>query len=86
MLEISQPRAGVGRLLFVTWFRRIVPLLGRLIGRQSAYSYLPASLDRYPSPEEIGRLMAAAGLEAVEWRWLPTGLATLHTAVREAAP
>ncbi len=82
ILEISVPRSSVGRLLFATWFRRIIPLLGRLIGRHRAYSYLPASLDRYPPPEDVAGLMRERGFEQVSWRWLPSGFATLHVGVR----
>ena len=82
VLEIAEPRGGVGRLLFTTWFRRIVPWLGRIIGRGSAYAYLPESLARYPWPEEVARMFADAGLEDVRWRRLATGLATLHVGVR----
>lgn len=85
VLEISEPRSGVGRFLFVTWFRRIIPALGRLIGRRAAYSYLPASLERFPPPEEVADLMRAAGLHRVGWRWLPTGFATLHVGERGPA-
>jgi demethylmenaquinone methyltransferase/2-methoxy-6-polyprenyl-1,4-benzoquinol methylase len=84
VLEIAAPRSGAGRLLFTTWFRRIVPLLGRLIGQPAAYAYLPASLDRYPAPAQVAEAMRAAGFDAVRWRWLPTGLATLHVGRRES--
>jgi len=83
VLEISEPPSGAGRLLYETWFRRIIPGLGRLIGRRAAYRYLPASLDRYPSPGAVAELLVDAGLVDVAWRWLPTGFATLHTARRE---
>jgi demethylmenaquinone methyltransferase/2-methoxy-6-polyprenyl-1,4-benzoquinol methylase len=85
VLEIAEPRAGLARLLFVTWFRRLVPVLGRVIRRRSAYAYLPASLERYPAPEAIARRMAEAGLCDVHWTWLPSGFATLHVAVRGTA-
>jgi demethylmenaquinone methyltransferase/2-methoxy-6-polyprenyl-1,4-benzoquinol methylase len=78
VLEIAVPRGGIGLALFRTWFRGVVPRLGRLARRPQAYAYLPASLDRYPPPDEIERRMLAAGLAPVRWRWLPTGLATLH--------
>ncbi|HEX6140542.1 MAG TPA: bifunctional demethylmenaquinone methyltransferase/2-methoxy-6-polyprenyl-1,4-benzoquinol methylase UbiE [Candidatus Limnocylindria bacterium] len=82
VLEIAEPRNPVARLLFGTWFRRVVPRLGSLIGLGSAYAYLPASLDRYPGPEEVARRMADAGLAHVGWRWLATDLATLHVGTR----
>lgn len=78
VLEIARPTARLPRLAFALWFRRLVPLLGRLIGRGSAYAYLPASLKAYPPPQRVGELMAAAGLTRVRWRWLRGGMTTLH--------
>jgi len=85
VLEIVEPRSGIARFLFLTWFRRIVPLLGRVIGRRAAYQYLPASLAHYPPPDRVAALMREAGFGRVDWRWLPTGLATLHVGIREPA-
>jgi demethylmenaquinone methyltransferase / 2-methoxy-6-polyprenyl-1,4-benzoquinol methylase len=82
VLEIAEPRSGVGRLLFEAWFRRIVPQLGRLVRQMDAYTYLPASLERYPSPDDVAGRMKVAGFDPVRWRWLPTGLATLHVGRR----
>ena len=84
ILEIAQPRAAGPRLLHAAWFRRVVPLLGRLIGRGTAYAYLPTSLDDYPSPEAVGALMADAGLAHIRWRWLRGGMTTLHVGERPA--
>lgn len=81
VLEIAEPRAGLGRILFRTWFRRVVPVLGRVAGSAAAYRYLPASLETYPTPEAVARLMADAGLQQVRWRWLATGMATLHAGI-----
>ena len=86
VLEIAEPNAGLGRLVFGTWFRRMVPILGRVAGSASAYRYLPASLETYPDPQGIAGLMADAGLRQVRWRWLPTGMATLHVAIAGPEP
>jgi demethylmenaquinone methyltransferase/2-methoxy-6-polyprenyl-1,4-benzoquinol methylase len=80
VLEIGRPAATLPRLVHRTWFRRVVPVIGRVIGRGAAYAYLPASLDAYPEPRRIGELMAAAGLVRVRWRWLRGGMVTLHVA------
>jgi demethylmenaquinone methyltransferase/2-methoxy-6-polyprenyl-1,4-benzoquinol methylase len=86
VLEIAEPRGGPARLLFSTWFRRVVPWLGRLAGRGDAYAYLPRSLDRYPPPPRVAQLMADAGLVEVRWRWLTTRLVTLHVGIRDDGP
>jgi demethylmenaquinone methyltransferase/2-methoxy-6-polyprenyl-1,4-benzoquinol methylase len=78
VLEIAQPRGGPGRALFGLWFRRVVPLLGRVVRHPGAYAYLPASVLSYPAPERVADLLRDAGLVDVRWRWLTSGLATLH--------
>lgn len=78
VLELATPQARLPRMLHDTWFRRVVPVLGRLVGRGAAYTYLPASLDTYPTPEVVAELMAGAGLGRVRWRWLTGGMTTLH--------
>ena len=78
VLEIATPRSAVGRAVAGTWFRRIVPLVGRLAGGGAAYGYLPRSVEGYPRPEEIAALMAEVGLLDVGWRRLALGRVTLH--------
>src|SRR5207244_7694909 len=52
ILEITQAR-GVLRPFFSLCFARIVPLIGKLLPGGSAYTYLPASVKRCPSAEEL---------------------------------
>ncbi len=78
VLEIAIPEHGIARVVFESWFRRVIPLLGRFAGRHSAYRYLPQSLLEYPPPHVVAALLASAGLRAVRWRRLPSGMATLH--------
>jgi demethylmenaquinone methyltransferase / 2-methoxy-6-polyprenyl-1,4-benzoquinol methylase len=82
VLEIAEPRRRLPMLVHRVWFRRVVPLLGKLIGRGEAYRYLPGSLEAYPSPERVAELMRAAGLTRVRWRWLTGGMTTLHVGER----
>jgi len=51
ILEITQPR-GPLKPFFSLWFDRIVPLLGRILPGGKAYTYLPASVRRFPGAEE----------------------------------
>ena len=78
VLEIATPRGAVGRAVAGTWFRRVVPLVGRLAGGGGAYRYLPRSVEGYPRPEAIAALMAEVGLTDVRWRRLALGMVTLH--------
>jgi demethylmenaquinone methyltransferase / 2-methoxy-6-polyprenyl-1,4-benzoquinol methylase len=78
-LEITQPTIPVFREFYALWFRRIVPVLGRLAAQdESAYTYLPASVLRFPPPEELKRLMEQAGLRNVRYEILAGGIIALH--------
>ena len=47
------------------WFDRLVPLLGKVLPGGAAYTYLPASVQRFPRPEELCELLREAGFENV---------------------
>jgi demethylmenaquinone methyltransferase / 2-methoxy-6-polyprenyl-1,4-benzoquinol methylase len=78
ILEITQPR-GVLKPFFSLWFDRIVPLLGKVLPGGSAYSYLPASVKRFPHAEGLAELMQANGFADVEFRLLAGSIVALHT-------
>ena len=82
VLEIATPRNRIGQALAAVWFRRMVPAIGRAAGAGSAYRYLPASVRRYPPPEEIATIMREAGLAGVRWRRMGLGMVTLHAGRR----
>ena len=78
-LEITRPRNLLAPF-FVLWFDVLVPLAGRLLPGGSAYAYLPASVRRFQTPEELARCCARAGFAHVRWRLLGGGIVALHTA------
>jgi demethylmenaquinone methyltransferase/2-methoxy-6-polyprenyl-1,4-benzoquinol methylase len=82
ILEITTPR-GILAPFYRVWFDRIVPLLGRVLPGGEAYTYLPASVRRFPPPEELASLLAANGLSSVRYRTFAGGIVALH--VGEAA-
>ncbi|HKU58584.1 MAG TPA: ubiquinone/menaquinone biosynthesis methyltransferase [Gaiellaceae bacterium] len=80
ILEITRPR-GVLRPFFTLWFDKLVPLLGRVLPGGSAYTYLPASVRRFPGAEELARQMHDAGFGDVRFRLLGGSIVALHTGV-----
>jgi demethylmenaquinone methyltransferase/2-methoxy-6-polyprenyl-1,4-benzoquinol methylase len=82
ILEITTPRGPLAPFYRV-WFDRVIPLLGRVLPGGAAYTYLPASVRRFPGPEELAQRMAAAGFEDVRFRRFAGGIVALH--VGEAA-
>jgi len=51
-------------------------------GDRAAYSYLPASVERFTTPEEFGALMIRSGFTNVSSSPLTGGIAHLHRGVK----
>lgn len=78
ILDFGEPKGLVGQLYRV-YFRRVLPAIGTLIsGVRGPYSYLPASVLRFPSPEEMLQRMRAAGFTQVTWTPYTFGIAGLY--------
>jgi demethylmenaquinone methyltransferase/2-methoxy-6-polyprenyl-1,4-benzoquinol methylase len=82
ILEITNPRRPPLSTFFGLWFDRLVPLLGTLAGDSAAYSYLPESVKRFPSPEELAMIMDRAGLERIRYTILAGGIIAIHSGAR----
>ena len=80
VLEITRP-VGVARPFFRLWFDVLVPLAGKVVPGGKAYTYLPASVRRFPGPEDLKAVIEQAGFGEVEYRRLGGGIVALHTAV-----
>jgi len=83
ILEITKPR-GPLRVFYRLWFDGLVPLAGKVLPGGSAYSYLPASVRRFPGPDDLSRLLEAAGFGDVRYRLFAGGIVALHTGRRLA--
>jgi demethylmenaquinone methyltransferase/2-methoxy-6-polyprenyl-1,4-benzoquinol methylase len=80
ILEITQPR-GLLRPFYKLWFDGLVPLAGKLLPGGSAYTYLPASVRRFPAAREFAQMIEASGFEQVRYRLFAGGIVALHTGV-----
>ena len=78
VLEITRPQ-GALRPFFRLWFDGVVPLIGKVVPGGSAYTYLPASVRRFPGPEELAALLRGAGFDDVRYRLFAGGIVALHT-------
>jgi demethylmenaquinone methyltransferase / 2-methoxy-6-polyprenyl-1,4-benzoquinol methylase len=81
VLEITRPR-GLLRPFFRFWFDVLVPLAGKVLPGGKAYTYLPASVRRFPGPEDLSGLFERAGFEHVSYRLLGGGSVALHVGTR----
>ena len=77
ILEFSEPEGLLGNL-YNLYFKSVLPRIGRLIsGTKDAYSYLPASVARFPAPAEMIVRMQNAGFREVSWTPYTFGIAGL---------
>ena len=69
--------------LFQFYFKRVMPLVGGMLsGSRSAYSYLPESVDNFPTANDLAGRMRKAGLEDVTYALLGMGTVAIHTGKR----
>jgi demethylmenaquinone methyltransferase/2-methoxy-6-polyprenyl-1,4-benzoquinol methylase len=83
VLDFNQPRGPLG-VAYSLYFRHVLPRLGRLISRDpSAYTYLPASVERFPHPARMIEMMTAAGFAGALWTSYTFGVAGVYRAVKQ---
>ena len=80
ILEITQPR-GALRPFYSLWFNRVVPLLGKALPGGDAYTYLPASVKRFPTAERLADVLRETGFDEVSFRLFGGTIVALHTGV-----
>lgn len=86
ILEFSLPRSPMLRRFYLWYFREILPRVGRLVSKHpSAYTYLPQSVEAFPSPAQFSQQLRAAGFGTVRAVPLTFGVVYLFVAVKDAA-
>jgi demethylmenaquinone methyltransferase / 2-methoxy-6-polyprenyl-1,4-benzoquinol methylase len=83
ILEFSEPRSGPLAAVFRFYFGHILPRIGGAIsGDSDAYTYLPRSVSKFPSPTGLAALMEQTGFTGVRIASWNFGSVILHTARR----
>jgi demethylmenaquinone methyltransferase / 2-methoxy-6-polyprenyl-1,4-benzoquinol methylase len=83
VLEFTTPPNALMRRLYLFYFHRILPLVGRIVsGHPWAYTYLPESVKEFPGPDDLAESMRASGFREASWRYLTGGIAAIHVADR----
>jgi len=77
ILEITTPRGALAPF-YEIWFDRVVPQLGKVLPGGDAYTYLPASVRRFPPPDELAALLERTGFANVRYRLFAGGIVALH--------
>lgn len=79
ILEFCEPKTGVIAGLYRAYFSKVLPRIGGAIsGSGEAYAYLPASVARFPTPDELANWMRVSGFADVCYEVWSFGAVTLH--------
>lgn len=83
VLELSTPKKFPVKQLFGFYFNNILPLFGKMLSKDdSAYTYLPESVNAFPDGEDFKKVMAAAGFEHNTSKSLTLGICSLYTGIK----
>jgi len=86
ILEFSQPTNSLFKAMYYFYFKKILPLVGKLISRSkyNAYAYLPYSVLEFPDRYGLKTLMESCGLVGVEIYARTLGIVTVHVGKKPA--
>lgn len=83
IVELTPPPSFPMKQLFWLYAHVVMPLLGRLISHDdSAYTYLPASMEAFPQPEQMEGILRKAGFTEVRWSRFTFGISTMYLATK----
>ncbi|MGA9355173.1 MAG: class I SAM-dependent methyltransferase [Terriglobales bacterium] len=83
ILDFGEPKGLMGSIYRI-YFKHVLPKIGTLIsGVRGPYAYLPASVERFPAPEEMLGRMRQAGFDEASWTPYTFGIAGLYLGVKD---
>lgn len=83
VLELTTPEKGIFRSLYLLYFQKILPVIGSFFSKDhTAYTYLPDSVLKFPSPVEFSKLMKQAGFENIRFKQMTFGIVTLFVGTK----
>ncbi len=78
ILDFGEPKGAMGAL-YQIYFKQVLPRVGTIIsGVNGPYAYLPASVERFPPPQEMLARMKRAGFAEATWTPYTFGVAGLY--------
>jgi demethylmenaquinone methyltransferase / 2-methoxy-6-polyprenyl-1,4-benzoquinol methylase len=83
VLEFSRPDSFPFRQIYLFYFQRILPLVGRaLSSHRDAYTYLPDTVMNFPVGPEFRAIMEKVGFREFREERLTGGIATVYSAMK----
>jgi demethylmenaquinone methyltransferase / 2-methoxy-6-polyprenyl-1,4-benzoquinol methylase len=84
VLEFSKPPSWIVRIFYNFYSKTVLPFAGRLISKdKTAYQYLPASIEKFPSGVDFIQHLEACGYVSCSVRPLSFGIVSLYIGFRK---
>ena len=81
IVELAPPPRFPMKQLFWLYAHVVMPIIGRIISHDdSAYTYLPASMEAFPQAEQMEGILRKAGFKDVQWQRFTFGISTMYLA------
>ena len=83
VLEFSMPKNRIVRWVYSQYAHRLLPRIGGMISKdKQAYTYLPDSVEEFPSPERFAEILRGVGFKSVKTRSQSFGIAYIYDATK----
>ncbi|GJM60145.1 bifunctional demethylmenaquinone methyltransferase/2-methoxy-6-polyprenyl-1,4-benzoquinol methylase UbiE [Persicobacter diffluens] len=83
IIEFSKPKIFPFKQIYNAYFRFVLPAVGRVISKdQSAYTYLPESVNAFPDGEKFTKILDKVGYKETECIPLTFGISSIYTATK----
>jgi demethylmenaquinone methyltransferase/2-methoxy-6-polyprenyl-1,4-benzoquinol methylase len=84
VLELTTPEKGFFRQIYLGYFNKILPIIGSFFSKHTnAYSYLPESVLKFPSPVGFSRIMRESGFDQIRFKQMTFGIVTLFVGTKK---
>ncbi len=79
ILEFSNSNSSIMRKLFNFYFKKILPKVGKIVSKdKSAYTYLPDSVESFPSGKVFAEVLEKQGFKLITWQSFTFGVSTIY--------
>ena len=83
LVELTTPPRFPMKQLFAFYSHTVMPFIGRLISHDdSAYTYLPRSMEAFPQAEQLVPTLKKCGFSDVQFKRFTFGLSTMYLATK----
>ncbi|PSR53356.1 bifunctional demethylmenaquinone methyltransferase/2-methoxy-6-polyprenyl-1,4-benzoquinol methylase UbiE [Adhaeribacter arboris] len=83
ILEFSKPKAFPFKQSYNFYFKRILPVFGKLISKdRAAYTYLPESVQAFPDGPDFINILKQVGFKSTTWHSLTFGISSIYVGTK----